>query len=180
MKWGHCENNSVTDMETAVLLNILNFIWHGQSHFKNRLQQCCNIAEQFCWAAPVKIWRIRYLPDSYPVFSSFFLLSLDSCRFVGEGRPLWQEVGSVLYSCCSVLPVQSLLGLSPTGIMIIFYCHKFGTLPTWRTRFLYLFTPSSSSFTTNSQSAVCLGVGLPSGAHDQIFVFCLMIAVFLM
>jgi hypothetical protein len=27
---------------------------------------------------------------------------------------------------------------------------------------------------------VCLGVGLPSGAHDQIFVFCLMIAGFLM
>jgi hypothetical protein len=27
---------------------------------------------------------------------------------------------------------------------------------------------------------VCLGVGPPSGAHDQIFVFCLMIAGFLM
>jgi hypothetical protein len=27
---------------------------------------------------------------------------------------------------------------------------------------------------------VCLGVWLPSGAHDQIFVFCLTIAGFLM
>jgi hypothetical protein len=27
---------------------------------------------------------------------------------------------------------------------------------------------------------VCLGVGLPSGVHDQIFVFCLTIAGFLM
>jgi hypothetical protein len=27
---------------------------------------------------------------------------------------------------------------------------------------------------------VCLGVGLPFGAHDQIFVFCLTIAGFLM
>jgi hypothetical protein len=27
---------------------------------------------------------------------------------------------------------------------------------------------------------VCLGVGIPSGAHDQIFVFCLTIAGFLM
>jgi hypothetical protein len=27
---------------------------------------------------------------------------------------------------------------------------------------------------------VCLGVGLPFGAHDQIFVFCLIIAGFLL
>jgi hypothetical protein len=34
-------------------------------------------------------------------------------------------------------PMQSLLGPSPTGLMTIFYCFKFETLPTWRARFLY-------------------------------------------
>jgi hypothetical protein len=34
------------------------------------------------------------------IFSSLFWLSSDSCGFVYMGCHLWQEVGSVVYSCC--------------------------------------------------------------------------------
>jgi hypothetical protein len=37
------------------------------------------------------------------------------------GRPLWLEVGSVVWSCCRNSPAQSSSGLSPTGLLTIFY-----------------------------------------------------------
>jgi hypothetical protein len=72
-----------------------------------------------------------------------FLLLLDSCRFVDVGRPLWQKDRSVVYNCCWPLPVQSFLGLSPAGLMTIFYCLRFDTLPTWRVRSPYLYPPGT-------------------------------------
>jgi hypothetical protein len=38
-------------------------------------------------------------------------------------------------------PAQSISGPSPAGIMTIFYCLRFETPPTWRTRFPYLYPP---------------------------------------
>jgi hypothetical protein len=38
-----------------------------------------------------------------------FLLLSDSCGFVDVWHPLWQEEGSVVYSCCWSSPVQSFL-----------------------------------------------------------------------
>jgi hypothetical protein len=56
------------------------------------------------------------------------ILSLsDSCRFVGVGHPLQREVGSVVYCWASL--VQSFSGLSPGGLMIIFYCLNCLRLP---------------------------------------------------
>jgi hypothetical protein len=35
-----------------------------------------------------------------------FLMLSDSCGFVDAERPLWREVGSVVYSCCWASPAQ--------------------------------------------------------------------------
>jgi hypothetical protein len=59
-------------------------------------------------------------------------LLLDSCGFVDLWRPLWREDGCVVYNCFYTSPAQSFLGPSPEGLIIIFYCLKFETLPTWR------------------------------------------------
>jgi hypothetical protein len=70
-----------------------------------------------------------------------FLLLSDSCGFVDVGHPLWREDRSVIYNCCWPSPMQSFSSLSPTGLMTIFYCVRFETLPVWRTRILYLYPP---------------------------------------
>jgi hypothetical protein len=56
----------------------------------------------------------------------FWLLS-DSCGFVGLGRPLYWEDGSVVCNCYWPSPEQSFLGPSPVGLAAIFYCLKFET-----------------------------------------------------
>jgi hypothetical protein len=70
-----------------------------------------------------------------------FLLLSDSCGFVDVGRPFWREDGSVVCNCCWSTPEQSFSGPSPTVLMTIFYCLRFETLPTWRTRSPYLYPP---------------------------------------
>jgi hypothetical protein len=67
------------------------------------------------------------------------LLLSDSYGFVDVGRPLWRQDGSVVNSCCRTSPAQSSSGPSPVGLATIFYCLKFETRPTSRTRFPYLF-----------------------------------------
>jgi hypothetical protein len=54
-------------------------------------------------------------------------ITVRSLRVFDMGRPLWQEDGSVFYN------VQC----------IIFYCLRFETPPTWRTRSLYLYHPGT-------------------------------------
>jgi hypothetical protein len=58
------------------------------------------------------------------------------------GTLSWQEE-SVVYSCCWFSPAQSLLGLSPVGLVTIFYCLRFETPATWRTRSPYLYPPGT-------------------------------------
>jgi hypothetical protein len=68
-----------------------------------------------------------------------FLLLSDSCGFVNFGRPLWREVEPVVHNCCWASPAQSFSSPSPTGLRTIFYCLKFETPATWRTRSLNLY-----------------------------------------
>jgi hypothetical protein len=77
---------------------------------------------------------------------SRILLLSDICKFVEmRRRSLWRENESVVYNCCWTSPVQSFLGPSPAGLMTIFYCLRFETPSTWRTRFPSAFI----SFTRN-------------------------------
>jgi hypothetical protein len=67
----------------------------------------------------VPIWdRDHFIPFSLRLF-------LDSYRFVDVGRPLWREVGSVVFSFCRALPAQPFSDLSSTGLTSIFYCPYF-------------------------------------------------------
>jgi hypothetical protein len=43
---------------------------------------------------------------------------LDSCGFVDVGRPLWQEVGSVVLNFCQASPAQPFSDLSPTEVEV--------------------------------------------------------------
>jgi hypothetical protein len=72
-----------------------------------------------------------------------FLLQSDSCGFVDVGRPLCREDGSVVYNWCWSSPAQSFSGPRSSGIMTIFYCLRFETLPTWRAMSLYLYPPGT-------------------------------------
>jgi hypothetical protein len=67
----------------------------------------------------------------------------DSCGFVVVGRSLWREDECVVYNCCWSSPAQSFSGPSSAGLIIIFYCLRFETLPTWRVRSPYLYPPGT-------------------------------------
>jgi hypothetical protein len=62
---------------------------------------------------------------------SLFDYFLDSFGFVDLGRPLWREVGSVVFSCCWATPAQPFSALSPTGLISIVYCLSFWDSPAW-------------------------------------------------
>jgi hypothetical protein len=83
------------------------------------------------------VWVLRYDQRSVgkSVLEQSTLLGLttrsillsDSCGFVGMGRPLWREDGSVVYNCSGSSPAQSFSGPSPVGLVDIFYCLRFET-----------------------------------------------------
>jgi hypothetical protein len=56
-------------------------------------------------------------------------LLLNNCRFIDVGRPLWREVGSVVFSFCRASPAQPFSDLRPTGLTSIFYCLYFWDSP---------------------------------------------------
>jgi hypothetical protein len=62
------------------------------------------------------------------IFSFLLQLFLDSFGLVHVVRPLWREVGYAVFSFWSS-PVQCFSGLSPAGLMIIFYCLSFWDSP---------------------------------------------------
>jgi hypothetical protein len=59
--------------------------------------------------------------------SSFLYSFLDSCRFIDVGRPLWREVGSVLFICCWASPAQSFLVWVPRDYKHILWSQYWGS-----------------------------------------------------
>jgi hypothetical protein len=47
-------------------------------------------------------------------------------------RPFWLDDRYVVYNSCWFSPAQSFSGPNPPGLMTIFCCLRFETLPTWR------------------------------------------------
>jgi hypothetical protein len=57
----------------------------------------------------------------------------DSCGFPYMGCPLWREDGSIIYNWyCASSPVKL---VSDSLELMIFYCLKFETCRTWRTKY---------------------------------------------
>jgi hypothetical protein len=67
-------------------------------------------------------WCQEPIWDLWPFFLFFLNDRQIVAGFVDAGPPLWREVWSVVYSWCWVSPEQSFSGLSPAGLMTIFYC----------------------------------------------------------
>jgi hypothetical protein len=66
-----------------------------------------------------------------------FLLLSDSCGFVHVGAV------SDVYNCCWSSPAQSFSGLSPAGLVTLFYCLRFKTSSTRRAWSPYLYPPGT-------------------------------------
>jgi hypothetical protein len=97
-------------------------------------------------------WCQAPIWDQQPIFPILFDYFLDSFGFVDVGRPLWREVGSVVFSFCRTSPAQPFSDLSPTGLMSIVYCLYFwgspkmeGQVPP-RNRVAYFYPPPSREF----------------------------------
>jgi hypothetical protein len=77
-----------------------------------------------------------------------YLLLFDNYSSVFVRRLLWQEDGSVFCICCWHSPAQSFLGLSPFGLMTIYYRLRFETSrsspPTTRRVTVEVFDPAST------------------------------------
>jgi hypothetical protein len=85
-----------------------------------------------CSKVKVMLWPVV----SWPVFlavnppsgteAKFFYCQLQICWCE---HPVWQEDRFIGYDCCWSPLAQSFLGLSPAGLMTIFYCVSFKTSP---------------------------------------------------
>jgi hypothetical protein len=73
-------------------------------------------------------WYQALIWDPRPIFAILDLF-FDSFGFIDVERPLWREVGSVLFSFCRTSPAQPFSDLRPMGLMSIVYCLYFWDSP---------------------------------------------------
>jgi hypothetical protein len=77
-------------------------------------------------------------------FSPFLNLILGCYGFADMVRPLWREVGSVVFSYCWASPAQSFSGRSLTGLMTIFYYLNFWDSSNLEGRFPVFISPRNT------------------------------------
>jgi hypothetical protein len=140
------------------------------------------------WAS--RFWCQAPIWDRRPIFLSLAReISSDICVTSSIVRPLWREHVSAVftYKCYWALPALSLSGPNPTQLDTISYCIIWDWIS-----FCHIFllavlrwncsnplphgaSPNISwvSFATTVSRSICLGVGPPFGAHDQVFKFSL-------
>jgi hypothetical protein len=73
----------------------------------------CLISNSKLYSWPVCL-GVRHPSQTHDQFFYFLQLFLDSYRFIDVGRPLWREVGSVVFSFCLASQAQPCSGLRPT------------------------------------------------------------------
>jgi hypothetical protein len=72
------------------------------------------------------------------LISSNFIFQLNTCGHSPYVTSSLTRGWFFIYNCCWCSPAQSFSGTSPAELMTTFYCLRFETLPTWRTRSPYL------------------------------------------
>jgi hypothetical protein len=106
----------------ALYMYMLNcFFLHSASRTMDIVKVKVILRPTVCPSVHLGIWDPRPI---FPILDFF-----DSFRFIDVGRPLWREVGSVLFSFCEASPAQHFSDLSPTGLMSIVYCLYFWNSP---------------------------------------------------
>jgi hypothetical protein len=81
-------------------------------------------------------WYQATIWDPRPMFLSLcWKLFLDMCVFLLWGSYSDERIG-LYFTVVSGPPVQASSGLSPSGLVTLFYSFNFETSPTWRATFL--------------------------------------------
>jgi hypothetical protein len=115
----------------------------GQSYITEDSQ---SVSLSWCQAP---IW------DPRPIFP-LSLIILDSCGFVDVGRPLWREVGSLVFSFSWASPAQLFSDLSPTGLTSLFYCLYFWDSHNLQSQIPVFISPRNSVAQLYSRTLGCV------------------------
>jgi hypothetical protein len=108
-----------------------------------------------------------------PVANIISLIIFRQLRICWCGRPLWQQVGSVIFSFCWASPVQPFSGLSPMGLMSIFYCLYFWDSPNLEGQVPVFISPRNraSQLYPPGQFAIYITMATINTVYTTLFIY---------